>query len=319
MERKQCVYVTRAAGASIMACLALLCVPAASIAADPANLPAEGAGHTSELLARGAGYGQREDEAAVRALQRRLRALGQRPGPVDGLYGPLTESAVEDVQRESGLSVDGVVGPQTRRVLNTETPPLVPGAGYGRPGGSPQVRAVQRSLRSAGQRPGPVDGLYGPRTEAAVARFQRTAGQPRAECCRRPRPGRLQTPAATGRPRVRDAPPAIGRLASEDSGLRAGPRLPGTTPASPVTRTAASRANGRIRAGDGTREAADGRVERTVGAEPSSPLHAGALALALSAIGGLLVVGSGGSAASPRRARRRSSLCRRPCRRRPRT
>ncbi len=177
MERRHCVYGTRAAGTSIMVCLALLCVPATALGAASGNSRGESASPTSDVLARGAGYGQRGGEASVRALQRRLLALGHRPGPVDGRYGPLTESAVESIQRESGLSADGIVGPQTRRVLNAETPPLVPGAGYGQPGGSPRVRAIQRSLRSAGHRPGPVDGVYGPQTQDAVARFQRTAGQ----------------------------------------------------------------------------------------------------------------------------------------------
>ena len=58
MERRHCVYATRAAGASIMVCLALLCVPAASVAADPATCPRKAPATTSELLARGAGYGQ---------------------------------------------------------------------------------------------------------------------------------------------------------------------------------------------------------------------------------------------------------------------
>ena len=177
MKRKHCVGVTRAAAASIMACLALLCLPAVSFAAAPSDSRAEAANSASALLARGAGYGKPQGEPRVRALQRRLRALGHRPGPVDGLYGPLTEAAVERLQRDTGLSADGIVGPQTRRVLNTETPPLAPGAGYGEPGGSSQVRDVQRRLRAAGQRPGPVDGRYGPRTRAAIERFQGTALQ----------------------------------------------------------------------------------------------------------------------------------------------
>jgi peptidoglycan hydrolase-like protein with peptidoglycan-binding domain len=47
----------------------------------------------------------------VRALQ---RALGL---PVDGLFGPGTESALKRWQRRHGLEGDGVVGPSTRKAL----------------------------------------------------------------------------------------------------------------------------------------------------------------------------------------------------------
>src|SRR5215216_738350 len=49
------------------------------------------------------------------------------------------------------------------------------GAGYGKANGEPPVRVVQRALRRLGWQPGPVDGLYGPRTKAAVTRFQAAA------------------------------------------------------------------------------------------------------------------------------------------------
>src|SRR5215213_10662227 len=49
------------------------------------------------------------------------------------------------------------------------------GAGYGKAHGAPPVREVQRTLRRLGWQPGPADGLYGPRTEAAVTRFQAAA------------------------------------------------------------------------------------------------------------------------------------------------
>ena len=45
-------------------------------------------------------------------------------------------------------------------------------AGYARPGGSERVREVQRRLVKLGYRPGPVDGLFGPRTRAATLWFQ---------------------------------------------------------------------------------------------------------------------------------------------------
>ena len=46
------------------------------------------------------------------------------------------------------------------------------GAGFERAGGSPEVRALQRILRSLGYACGPVDGLFGSRTQASVEWFQ---------------------------------------------------------------------------------------------------------------------------------------------------
>ncbi len=40
------------------------------------------------------------------------------------------------------------------------------------------VLAVQRALVARGFNPGPIDGIYGPRTEAAVRAFQQSAGLP---------------------------------------------------------------------------------------------------------------------------------------------
>jgi anti-sigma regulatory factor (Ser/Thr protein kinase) len=144
MKRRHWVRVTRAPAASVLTCLALLCVPAVSAAADPTDPPAQARGSTSALLALGAGYGKPHGAPRVRSLQRRLRASGLRPGPIDGYYGPLTKAAVERLQRDSGLSVDGIVGPETRRALKAESPPLAPGAGHGDSGRSRQVRDPER-------------------------------------------------------------------------------------------------------------------------------------------------------------------------------
>ena len=51
-------------------------------------------------------------------------------------------------------------------------------SGYTRPGGSERVREVQRRLVKLGYRPGPVDGLFGPRTRAATQWFQFKHGLP---------------------------------------------------------------------------------------------------------------------------------------------
>ena len=90
----------------------LLSLPATGFAAEPENRSGEPA--SAGLLERGAGYGTESGSKAVRELQLQLRRLGDRPGPIDGLYGPRTEAAVERFQRSHGLAVDGVVGPQTK-------------------------------------------------------------------------------------------------------------------------------------------------------------------------------------------------------------
>ena len=53
----------------------------------------------------------------VKALQRRLTALGFEPGPVDGRYGPYTTEAVKRFQQAYDLRVDGIVDPLTQRAL----------------------------------------------------------------------------------------------------------------------------------------------------------------------------------------------------------
>src|SRR3954453_14759209 len=50
------------------------------------------------------------------------------------------------------------------------------GTGYVRPGGSRRVRDVQRRLTRLGYRPGPRDGLFGPRAGAAAGWFQYKPG-----------------------------------------------------------------------------------------------------------------------------------------------
>jgi hypothetical protein len=71
------------------------------------------------LLAPGSGFQQAAGSGPVRALQRRLAGLGFAPGPIDGRYGPLTTDAVERFQSARRLTVNGIVGAQTLRVLST--------------------------------------------------------------------------------------------------------------------------------------------------------------------------------------------------------
>jgi murein DD-endopeptidase MepM/ murein hydrolase activator NlpD len=152
----------------------------------------------------------------VAALQVALRAHGVYDGAVDGIAGPGTITGVRRIQARAGLTVDGIAGPQTRRVLGR----------HGRhPVGSRVLRqghrgwdvaALQFALETHGFPCGPVDGGFGARTEAAVRRLQAFAGLPVDGIAG---PATLE---ALSRPPVR--PPALRLPIRAPVGDRYGPR-----------------------------------------------------------------------------------------------
>jgi peptidoglycan hydrolase-like protein with peptidoglycan-binding domain len=76
---------------------------------------------------------QGDSGACVSVLQELLNFYGQGLS-VDGSFGPLTDTAVENFQRQAGIGVDGQVGPTTRgdlysRLGGTSTTPPPPGSG----------------------------------------------------------------------------------------------------------------------------------------------------------------------------------------------
>jgi peptidoglycan hydrolase-like protein with peptidoglycan-binding domain len=74
-------------------------------------------------LGLGTGFTRPGGSRRVRDLQRRLAALGYRPGTRDGLFGPRTQAAVLAFQRKHGLRRTGSVGSDVLRVLRTRTTP----------------------------------------------------------------------------------------------------------------------------------------------------------------------------------------------------
>lgn len=107
----------------------------------------------------------------VPALQYLLRDRGHAV-TVDGTFGLGTEVALENFQHEDLLKVDGIAGPQTWRAL-------VVVVASGSTGDA--VRGVQEEFRfrDLSGEPGralAVDGVFGPRTRAAVLGFQRALG-----------------------------------------------------------------------------------------------------------------------------------------------
>ena len=117
-------------------------------------------------------------DPAVAALQVALRAQGVYAGPVNGVAGPGTRTAVVRFQRRRGLDADGIAGPLTRGAM---------GPGWKRSPGSRvladgargwDVAELQFRLAWHGFPSGPFDGRFGPRTEGALRRFERWANLP---------------------------------------------------------------------------------------------------------------------------------------------
>jgi murein DD-endopeptidase MepM/ murein hydrolase activator NlpD len=111
----------------------------------------------------------------VAALQVALRADGVYTGDIDGLYGPRTRSAVRRLQARRGLAVDGIAGPLTRRALGWRGRPRLGSRPLASGARGWDVAALQFLLARHGFPSGPLDGRLGPRTAAALRRFQRWA------------------------------------------------------------------------------------------------------------------------------------------------
>ena len=180
---------SRAKRASLGALAAFTVAPTASLASGQgtsgAGAPSPEPATTTEqsiVLTSGA------EGRQVKLLQQALGGIA-----VDGVYGSETEEAVRSFQSSRGLTVDGIAGPATFAALGgsagsgrsfatnlksaVQTPAAstravaasASGEAHGESGGDPVAR-LQHALRL------PVDGSFGPETEAAVRRLQARHG-----------------------------------------------------------------------------------------------------------------------------------------------
>jgi peptidoglycan hydrolase-like protein with peptidoglycan-binding domain len=108
-------------------------------------------------------------DPAVGDLQQALKALGYDPGPVDGVFGAQTESAVRAFQQAREIVADGVVGRVTWINIDEadQSHPVLQEGASGLP-----VRRLQSRMSAVGFDTGGVDGRFGAKTEAAVRKLQ---------------------------------------------------------------------------------------------------------------------------------------------------
>ena len=110
-------------------------------------------------------YYQRNHRVIMR-IQLALVDRGLHSGSVDGVFGPKTRYSIKLFQEANRLPPSGYVDDATwskfQRVLDNNP--------------SLSIKKIQGGLRHAGADPGPVDGIWGDRSDEAVERFQENRG-----------------------------------------------------------------------------------------------------------------------------------------------
>jgi hypothetical protein len=114
--------------------------------------------------------------ARVAALQVGLRAQGFHPGPVDGVRGPMTRSALLAFQRKRGVREDGRLGPATRRALGARGRPLLGQRELAAGAVGWDVAVLEFRLRRYGLPRHALDGRFTGTTTGALRRYQRRRG-----------------------------------------------------------------------------------------------------------------------------------------------
>jgi peptidoglycan hydrolase-like protein with peptidoglycan-binding domain len=127
---------------------------------------------------------------AVVAWQGLLLELGYDPGPLDGIFGRRTLTATKEAQAALGVTVDGVVGPQTLGSAQAARPgsgPTVPvpdpppafpewPGEYLRRGSRGDAVATWQGQMAARGWTIAADGVFGPQTERVARAFQAEKG-----------------------------------------------------------------------------------------------------------------------------------------------
>jgi peptidoglycan hydrolase-like protein with peptidoglycan-binding domain len=116
-----------------------------------------------------------------------MTILGYYSGPIDGVYGRQTTTAVEAMQEDLGVTPDGIYGPETHTALKDKATSI--------------TVEIQTVLAEYGYT-GTIDGVWGPKTKPPSSSFRPTSvsRQTVALAPRPPPPSRRPPPVASWNP-----------------------------------------------------------------------------------------------------------------------
>jgi peptidoglycan hydrolase-like protein with peptidoglycan-binding domain len=119
---------------------------------------------------------QQGRDELIFAVQGALRDAGLYDGPIDGIAGPMTTAAIEAYERAEGRPATGVASLDLLAALSSPPAAEEGDAAPQRVDPDPLLMAVQVALSRAAYGPLPADGVFGPQTRDAIARFQNDHG-----------------------------------------------------------------------------------------------------------------------------------------------
>jgi peptidoglycan hydrolase-like protein with peptidoglycan-binding domain len=126
---------------------------------------------TAGALARDNSY---VDSTTIRQVQQTLVYRGFLAGPIDGVMGTATRSAVKKFQQSENLEATGQLNRQTLVALgvqsDTTSAVVRPSNAYG----AETIRKVQQTLNNRGFEAGAVDGTTGAQLQTAIRDFQKS-------------------------------------------------------------------------------------------------------------------------------------------------
>ena len=114
----------------------------------------------------------------VKELQQQLKELGyDGVGAIDGIFGSKTQAALKKFQQDAGLSASGILDEKTyieiatriKNLQNTFSKPLVKGDR------GAEVEKLQKKLIELGYLDDKADGIFGPKTKAALEKWQKAS------------------------------------------------------------------------------------------------------------------------------------------------